>query len=123
MRRRMRRRRRMAFTMIELLVVIVILGVLAAIALPRFADSKRKAYLAAMKSDLRNVVSAAESHFAEDGTYANWNGPTPTNQITLTFVGTLDGWVATASHAAVPGIVCRIERGPAAGAATEPVCQ
>lgn len=116
-------RARDGFTMIELLVVIVIIGVLAAIAMPRFADSKRKAYVAAMKSDLRNVVSAAESHFADDGTYATWGGPAATNQITLTYVGTQNDWKATATHSAVPGLVCSIERGPGSSVPTEPVCQ
>lgn len=114
---------RKAFTMIELLIVIVILGVMAAIAMPRFADSKRKAYLAAMKSDLRNIVSAAESHFADDGTYANWPGPAGTNGVALTFIGALDSWEATATHASVPGVVCKISRGTAANAVTEAVCQ
>lgn len=44
---------RKGFLMVELLIVVVIIGVLASIAIPRFKDSKRLAYLASMKSDLR----------------------------------------------------------------------
>ena len=53
------------FTLIELLIVVVIIGVLASIAIPKFANTKEKAYVASMKSDLRNLVTAEESFFAE----------------------------------------------------------
>ena len=61
------------FTLIELLIVVVIIGILAAIAIPKFSSTKEKAYVAAMKSDLRNMASAQESYFADQDppTYAS----------------------------------------------------
>src|SRR5438876_645872 len=56
---------RKGFTLIELLIVVVIIGILAAIAIPKFANTKEKAYLASMKSDLRNLVTAEEAYFAD----------------------------------------------------------
>src|SRR5881227_3706989 len=53
-------RNRKGFTLIELLIVVVIIGILAAIAIPKFANTKSKAYVTAMKSDLRNLVTAEE---------------------------------------------------------------
>src|SRR2546430_14572349 len=60
---------RKGFTLIELLIVVVIIGILAAIAIPKFANTKEKAYLASMKSDLRNLVTAEEAYFADSVKY------------------------------------------------------
>ena len=54
---------RKGFTLIELLIVVVIIGILAAIAIPKFANTKSKAYKTAMISDLRNLVTAEEAFF------------------------------------------------------------
>jgi prepilin-type N-terminal cleavage/methylation domain-containing protein len=60
---------RTGFTLIELLIVIVIIGLLAAIAIPKFSNTKEKAYIASMKSDLRNLVTAEEAYFADSTAY------------------------------------------------------
>src|SRR5262249_32283604 len=65
----MRLSNKKGFTLIELLIVVVIIGILAAIAIPKFANTKEKAYVAAMKSDLRNMATAEESYFADNQTY------------------------------------------------------
>jgi type IV pilus assembly protein PilA len=62
---------RKGFTLIELLIVVVIIGILAAIAIPKFASTKDKAYYTAMKSDLRNLVTAEEAFFADSTKYTS----------------------------------------------------
>ena len=61
---------RKGFTLIELLIVVVIIGILAAIAIPKFANTKEKAYVSAMKSDLRNLATAQETYFGDYQVYA-----------------------------------------------------
>ena len=75
------RHSRKGFTLIELLIVVVIIGILAAIAIPKFSKTKEKAYLAAMKSDLRNLATYEESYAADSaglyfgGTATNTGAP------------------------------------------------
>jgi prepilin-type N-terminal cleavage/methylation domain-containing protein len=57
------------FTLIELLIVVVIIGILAAIAIPKFAATKDKAKLASVKTDLRNIMTAEEAYFSDNATY------------------------------------------------------
>jgi len=89
---------RKGFTLIELLIVVVIIGILAAIAIPKFANTKDKAKIASMKSDLRNFVSAQEGHFADYATYATAHDPatpcTPSSG-TICFAQTLGNTVLT----------------------------
>jgi prepilin-type N-terminal cleavage/methylation domain-containing protein len=63
--------RRNAFTLIELLIVVVIIGILAAIAIPKFTNTKGKARLAAIKTDLKNLATAQEAYLFDNGTYAD----------------------------------------------------
>jgi type II secretion system protein G len=67
----MQTNRRKGFTLIELLIVVVIIGILAAIAIPKFANTKEKAYISAMKSDLRNLATAQETWFGDSQFYAS----------------------------------------------------
>lgn len=114
------KRTRKGFTLIELLIVVVIIGILAAIAIPKFADTKRKAYVTAAKSDLKNLIPAAEAHFSEGGTYAGWTIPANygSEGMVVAVAPAPDGWTATATHAA-SGVVCQIAVGAAAVAPIE----
>ena len=90
------------FTLIELLIVVVIIGILAAIAIPKFANTKEKAYIAAMKSDLRNLVTAQESYFADNVTYAsttsNLNFSVSAGMTVTVGTADRDGVGGTATH-------------------------
>ena len=103
---------RKAFTLIELLIVVVIIGILAAIGIPKFANSKSKGYITAMKSDLRNLISAEESFFSDSARYS-------TNVTSLNFKSTTGvtapaitiyagAWTATNSHTQLAAIQCGI---------------
>ena len=94
------------FTLIELLIVVVIIGILAAIAIPKFANTKDKAYVAAMKSDLRNLATYEEQYAADNnGAYFSGNGSaqgfSPSQNVTVTataVAGPPATWTATAVH-------------------------
>src|SRR5262245_53315278 len=96
---------RSGFTLIELLIVVVIIGILAAIAIPKFAATKEKSYLATMKSDLRNLVTAQEAYLADSLTYYSGVIPNPampyrpSTGTTVTIVSaTNNGFQATATY-------------------------
>jgi prepilin-type N-terminal cleavage/methylation domain-containing protein len=57
------------FSLLELLVVVAIIGVLAAIAIPQFASYRARAVDSQMKSDLKNAALAMDSYFAEKKEY------------------------------------------------------
>ncbi|MGH7657682.1 MAG: type II secretion system protein, partial [Gemmatimonadales bacterium] len=124
---------RKGFTLIELLIVVVIIGILAAIAIPKFSNTKEKAVLASMKSDLRNFVTAQEAFFSDNNDYAGLIGATQVNGIggagTVAFVATQGnvfvpnyisaaGFNATVTNPAVTGVpsTCGVYTGVAANA-------
>ena len=93
------------FTLIELLIVVVIIGILAAIAIPKFSATREKAYFAAMKSDLKNLASQQEIYYsdayadtssASDLAFTNSDGVV----VGMSSV-TSSGWAASATHAAL----------------------
>ena len=105
---------RKGFTLIELLIVVVIIGILAAIAIPKFANTKTKAYTAAMKSDLRNLVTAEESFFSDSGTYIVWGDTTklkfkPSTGVSTPNIAIGQGyWSATVTHNQILNFTCAI---------------
>jgi prepilin-type N-terminal cleavage/methylation domain-containing protein len=126
------RRTSRGFTLIELLIVVVIIGVLAAIAIPKFQSTKGKANAATLKSDLRNLATAQEAYFYEHLAYttntAALNVSLSTG-VTITWgtVGTT-GWSAKITHPLAYPIECAMFMGavPALAPATiegQLVCQ
>jgi prepilin-type N-terminal cleavage/methylation domain-containing protein len=118
------------FTLIELLIVVVIIGILAAIAIPKFANTKEKAYVAAMKSDLRNLHTAQETYFSDYVTYTTNLGVNyvASTGVTVAITGASgSGWAATASHNATAktcGIFYGTGTPPISGQnESEPKCQ
>ena len=105
---------RKGFTLIEVVMVAVAIGTLAAVAVPRYAGSKDKAYVAAMKADL-HTIALYEEQFATDnhGQYFSGtatqesplNGFTPSKDVTVTLTAfnilgsQLADWTAIVRHA------------------------
>lgn len=120
------RRKRSGFTLIELLIVVVIIGVLAAIAIPKFQSTKGKANAATLKSDLRNLATSQEAYFYEHLTYTtNLSALNVqlTGGVTITW-GTVSaaGWAAKVTHPLAYPIECALFIGsvsPLAPAVTE----
>ncbi len=108
----MLRNTRKGFTLIELLIVVVIIGILAAIAIPKFANTKEKAYIAAMKSDLRNLVTAEEAFFSDSVKYTSdmtqLKYKPSTGVWTPTVVVGAGFWSATVTHTQVANKSCQI---------------
>ena len=119
-----RARCRVGFTLIELLVVTTIVGVLAGIAIIKVGDSRKRAQIAVMKSDLHNFATIAESQFASDGSYANVVAPPASDGVTLALTLAPMSWSATATYTGQPGLVCTLGvGGPGdAAASSDPVC-
>ncbi len=92
------------FTLIELLIVVVIIGILAAIAIPKFSATREKAYFAAMKSDLKNLASQQEIYYADSYSYSTATTDlsyTNSEGVNVAISASTSGWAASATHSAL----------------------
>ena len=93
------------FTLIELMIVIAIIGILAAIAIPQFSAYRKRGYNSAAQSDLKNAITAQEAYFVDNQTYTSSTsdltsyGYQPSANVTLGIVtANQDGYTMTAKH-------------------------
>jgi type IV pilus assembly protein PilA len=115
---------RKGFTLIELLIVVVIIGILAAIAIPKFAATKDKAKLASVKTDIRNTETAEDAYFSDYNAYGTFAQLQSASNFTLStgnsgaVVAATNGYTATYTNASIStGIkTCTVQVG--AGAAS-----
>ena len=95
-----------AFTLIEVLVVLVVLAILSSIAIARYVSTKDAAYVASMKADLRNFALYEQNYLMDSqGSYFSGNGAgqgfVPTVGVTISAssdAGPPPSWHAVATH-------------------------
>jgi type IV pilus assembly protein PilA len=119
---------RSGFTLLELLTVMLIIGILAAVAISRFWTVKERAYLVSMKDALRTASVQQERYFGTNMAYSNDPDLLPdyeiSDGITVTITWTASrGWAATAEHASMPGRTCGYFTGPAPAGAAPPATE
>jgi prepilin-type N-terminal cleavage/methylation domain-containing protein len=103
--------RRRGFTFVEILIVMIVLGLMSALAIPRYREFKERAYLSSLRTELGQLRIAEEAYWAEHQVYS-------TNLVDLDFLPSSDitliiastglnrGWMAEASHALMAGRSC-----------------
>jgi len=103
------------FTLTELLIVIVILGILAALAIPKVSNMTYRSYFAAMEADLKNLASQQEIYYASEYSYTAEKSDLAfisSRDVSISINADSEGWSATATHVALEPIEgCSIYHG------------
>lgn len=103
---------RSGFTLLELVIVVVIIALLAAFAIPRLQSSRGRAFTASLHSDLRNLASAEEAHYYQHGYYtqdlSRLDVATSSGVTMSVSVADSMGWAATAVHPSADRSTCAV---------------
>jgi len=92
------------FTLIELMIVIAIIGILAAIAVPMFDSYRKKGYNSGAVWDIKNAASAQEAYYVDFRTYTsslsrlNGYGLSSTEDVTLSVSGNNEAYTLVSYH-------------------------
>jgi len=88
-------RKKFGFTLIELLIVVAIIAILAAIAVPNFLEAQTRSKVSRARADMRSIATALESYAVTHNTYALMRGPATSSDGSITinqFPLDLTGW-------------------------------
>jgi prepilin-type N-terminal cleavage/methylation domain-containing protein len=117
--------KREGFTLIELMIVIVIIGILATIVVSAYWRVKNRGYEASLQHDLRNAALQQEQYFAAHQIYAGQadylSEYDPSAGVTLDInYAQRDGWAGVATHQSMPDRYCGYYTGAASAADAGP---
>jgi prepilin-type N-terminal cleavage/methylation domain-containing protein len=113
---------REGFTLIEMLIVVVIIGILAAIALPKFGTTRNRAFYSTVQSDLTNLRNVQETYYQTSGSFSYASDLSdldfePSSGVSIEITGgDTWAWAATATHSGLgSGHGCAIVYGNGIG--------
>ena len=119
--------RRTGFTLIEMLIVVVVIGVLAAIAIPKFAATKDKAKVASLKTDVRNSETAEETYFSNYAAYGTFAQLQAASNFSLSTGNTMaitaatNGYTVAANNGSISSAItsCKVQIGAGASSTVD----